>query len=104
MDLSPHQISILDRFHTLGFEIVAFPMYANYIGVRQDNNAALLAPTPSGGFTLFAEPTILLNNNLAARIRRNSRDLFVWKKTELEATPALLSQLASFRSALLREI
>ena len=56
---------------------------------------------PSGGFTLFGEPTLLINGNLSARTTRNSRDLFVWKSQHLEATPALLASLASFRSALL---
>jgi hypothetical protein len=101
MDLTPQQISTLERLHSLGFEIVAFPMYANHIGVRQNSYAALLAPQPSGGFSLFAEPTILINGNFSVRVTRDARDLFVWKKQEIEATPALLAQLASFRSALL---
>jgi hypothetical protein len=100
VDLTPQQISILERLHSLGFEIVAFPMYANYIGVRQSNLAALLAPTPSAGFTLFAEPTILINGNFSVRVTRSGRDLFVWKSQHVEATPSLLSALANFRSQL----
>jgi hypothetical protein len=101
VDLTPQQTSILQRLHSLGFEIVAFPMYANYIGLRQNNLAALLNPIASGGFSLFAEPTILINGNLSARITRNGRDLFVWKSQHLEATPAVLAALANFRSQLL---
>ena len=104
MDFTPQQISILERLHSLGFEIVAFPMYANYIGVRQNSCAALLAPKPSGGFSLFGEPSILINGNFSVRVTRNARDLFVWKTQHLEATPDFLAQLASFRSTLLREI
>ena len=77
VDFTPPQISILERLHSLGFEIVAFPMYANYIGVRQNSCAALLAPKPSGGFSLFGEPSILINGNFSVRVTRNARDLFV---------------------------
>lgn len=101
MDLTPQQISILERLHQLGFEIVSFPMYANYIGVRQNSCAALLAPFPSGSFTLFSDPIILIKGNFSARTTRNGRDLFVWKSHHLEATPSLLAALASFRAALL---
>jgi hypothetical protein len=104
MDLTPQQISILERLHSLGYEIVAFPMYANYIGVRQNNFAALLAPQPSGSFQLYSEATLLINGNLSARTTRNGRDLFVWKSQSIEATPALLAQLTSFRSALLSAV
>lgn len=117
MDLTPHQISLLERLHALGFEIVAFPMYANYIGVKRGSQvdgksspgeptamAALLAPIPSAGFSLYSEPTVVINGNLSARITRNGRDLFVWKSQHLEATPALLAALASFRSTLLSAI
>jgi hypothetical protein len=101
VDLTPQHISILERLHSLGFEIVAFPMYANYVGVRQNNLVALLAPEPSDSFRLYSEPTLLINGNLSARITRHGRDLFVWKSQHVEATPALLSALANFRSQLL---
>jgi hypothetical protein len=104
MDLTPQHLSILERLHSLGFEIVAFPMYANYIGIRKSDAAALLVAVPSGGFSLLTEPTILIDGNFSVRVIRNGRDLFVWKKQQLEASPVLLAELASFRSALLREI
>jgi hypothetical protein len=100
MDLSPHQLSILERLHSLGFEIVAFPIYANYVGVRQTSCAALLAPVPSGGFTIFGAPSYLINGNFSVHVTRNGRDLFVWKNQHLEATHARLAELDAFRSAL----
>jgi len=113
MDLTPQQMFILERLHSLGFEIVAFHMYANYIGVKWGPQvdgksslgdkavfAALLAPADSSDFTLFAEPTILINGNFSVRVTRSGRDLFVWKNQEVEATHTLLSALANFRSEL----
>jgi hypothetical protein len=48
MDFTPQQISILERLQARDFQIVAFPMYANYVGVRRRNCAALLAPVSAG--------------------------------------------------------
>ena len=100
MDFTPQQISILERLHSLGFEIVAFPMYANYLGIRQGRNAALLAKVAEGGLRLYGEPTILINGNFSACTTRNGHDMFVWKSQHVEATPELLASLDGFRSSL----
>ena len=100
MDLTPQQLKILERLHSRGFEIVAFPMYAQYVGVRKSEHAALLAPLKSGGFTIYTKPTLLIGGNFTVRITRDGRDHFVWKKASLEATPARLAALDSFARAL----
>ena len=43
MDLTPQQLAILARLQQRGFEVVAFPMYESYVGVRKGNCGALLA-------------------------------------------------------------
>jgi len=100
MDLTPQQLKTLERLHSRGFEIVAFPMYAQYIGVRKSDCAALLAPLKSGGFKIYAQPTLLIAGNFTVRLTRDGRDYFVWKKEKLEATPARLAALDSFARAL----
>jgi len=100
MELTPQQLKILERLHSRGFEIVAFPMYAQYIGVRKYDCAALLAPVASGGFRIYTQPTLLIAGNFTVRITRDGRDYFVWKKESLEATPARLAELDSFARAL----
>jgi hypothetical protein len=100
MDLSPQQLAILPRLHVRGFEIVAFPMYANYIGIRKENCAALLAPNSSGGFSIFSTPVYLIGGNFSVRVLRDGREFFVWKKESLEATPARLSELDAFAAEL----
>jgi hypothetical protein len=100
MDLSPQQLAILQRAHTAGFEIVAFPMYANYIGTRKGNCAALLAPASSGGFGIFGTPAYLIGGNFSVRVRRGEREFFVWKKESLEVTPARLAELDAFAAEL----
>jgi hypothetical protein len=100
MDLSPQQLAILQRAHIAGFEIVAFPMYANYIGTRKGNCAALLAPTATGGFEIFGTPAYLIGGNFSVRVQRNGREFFVWKKESLEVTPERRAELDAFAAEL----
>jgi len=100
MDLTPLQLVILERLHARGYEIVAFPMYASHVGIRRGNCAALLAVIASGGFALFGSASYLIGGNFAVRVKRDGRDLFVWKKEKLEATAARLAELEVFANAL----
>jgi len=100
MDLSPQQLAVLQRLHIAGFEIVAFPMYANYVGTRKGNCAALLAPAAAGGFNIFGTPAYLIGGNLSVLVRRDGREFFVWKKESLERTPARLAELDAFAAEL----
>jgi hypothetical protein len=100
MDLSPQQLAILPRLHVRGFEIVAFPMYANYIGIRKENCAALLSPIASGGFNIYGTPAYLIGGNFSVRVLRDGREFFVWKKESLEVTPARLAELDAFAAEL----
>ena len=101
-ELSPQQIAILERLIAAGFSIVAFPLYANAVGVRKQTCAALLDPVPAGGFQLFGEPCMLLDGNLTVRVKDKGQSWFVWKKQRLEATPERLAQLNHFVTELNR--
>ncbi len=100
MELSPQQMAILQRLHLAGFEIVAFPMYANYVGTRKRNCAALLSPAVGGGFSILATPAYLIGGNFSVRIRCDGREFFVWKKESLEVTAARLAELDAFAAEL----
>jgi hypothetical protein len=100
MDLSPQQMAILQRLHLAGFEIVAFPMYANYVGTRKANCAALLAPAAAGSFGIFGAPAYLIGGNFSVRVRRDGREFFAWKKESLEVTAARLAELDAFAAEL----
>ena len=100
MDLTAHQISILERLQQHGFETVAFPMYAEYVGVRRGNCAALLAPAGANGFAIFGEPAYLVGGSLSVRILRSDGHYFVRKGDQVEATPERISELESFAAEL----
>ena len=96
MEFSPQQIDILQRLIAQEFQIVAFPLYANAVGVRKAEYAALLDPIGSGGFRLFGEPCVLLDGNLTVRVTEKGKSWFVWKKQRAEATPERLMGLNGF--------
>ena len=95
-ELSPQQIAVLERLLAAGFTGVAFPLYANAVGVRKGSCAALLDPVPNGGFRLFGEPSFLIEGNLTVRVFDRQKTWFVWKKQRLEATSERLSELEEF--------
>jgi hypothetical protein len=95
-EFSPRQMAILERLVSKEFNLVAFPLYANAVGVRKGSCAALLDPIPGGGFRLYGEPCILLEGNLTVRITEKGKAWFVWKKQRLEATAERVSELEAF--------
>lgn len=100
MELSQEQSCILERLRQRGFALVAFPLYASYVGVRRGDCAALLAPVAGDGLRLFGEVFYLLEGNPAVRVRRGARDVFVWKKNAVPVTPERNTALAAFAAAL----
>ena len=99
-EFSPQQVGILERLVAKEFHLVAFPLYANAVGVRKGSCAALLDPIANGGFRVLSEPCVLLEGNLTVRITEKGKTWFVWKKQRLEATAERLSELANFVSEL----
>jgi hypothetical protein len=95
-EFSPQQIGILERLIAQEFVLVAFPLYANAVGVRKGSCAALLDPIANGGFRVFGEPCFLLEGNLTVRITEKGKSWFVWKKQRLEATAERISELENF--------
>jgi hypothetical protein len=95
-EFSPQQFVILERLTLKEFALVAFPLYANAVGVRKGTCAALLDPIANGGFRVFGEPCVLLEGNLTVRITEKEKTWFVWKKQRVEATAERLSELEKF--------
>src|SRR5580693_6797536 len=95
-EFSSQQIGILEQLVVKEFILVAFPLYANAVGVRRGSCAALLDPIANGGFRMFGEPCVLLEGNLTVRITEKGSSWFVWKKQRLEATAERVSELESF--------
>src|SRR5271169_3210965 len=95
-EFSPQQIGILERLVANDFILVAFPLYANAVGVRKGGCAALLDPVANGGFRVFGKPCMLLEGNLTVPITEKGKTWFVWKKLRVEATAERLAELQNF--------
>ncbi len=104
MELTAQQLGILNRLQQGGFEIVAFPMYESYVGVRRGNCGALLAPAGSDAFTLYGEPSYLVAGGLSARTIQSDGHWFVRKKDKLEVTPERTAELDSFAAELVNAL
>src|ERR1700737_1847501 len=99
-EFTARQVAILERLVADGFSIVAFPLYANAVGVRKEGYAALLDPVTGGGFRLFGEPCVLLEGNLTVRVADKGKAWFVWKKLRVGATAERVEELGGFVSEL----
>ncbi len=99
-ELTPQQMQIIERLFAAGFRPIAIPPYESALCIRKGDCAAVLAAVPSGGIRLLAPPSYLVEGNLSVKLRRDSGEVFVWKKKEVEATPEKLRELEAFRREL----
>jgi hypothetical protein len=99
-ELTPAHIAILENLVVQGFTPVAFPMYANAIGVRRGSFAALLVPAGEATLKVLGEPHYAMGANLAVRTRRQGQEIYVWKEKSVEVTPELTEELARFSAEL----
>lgn len=98
--LSPRQTQVIERLFQAGFRPIAIPPYENALCIRKGECAAVLAPVPNAGFKLLAPPSYLVDGNFSVKLRRSAGEAFVWKKSEIEATPERLGELEKFRREL----
>lgn len=100
VEFTPQQMQILERLFAAGFRPIAIPPYESALCVRRGECAAVLSPIPNGGLKLLAPPSYLVDGNFSVRLRRGTGEVFVWKKSELPATPERLQELELFRQEL----
>jgi len=100
MDITPQQAAVLQRLIGRGFQIVAFPMYESYVGVRRGNCAALLAPQSSVGLSIYGQPAYLVGGNFGVKMSHPDGHYFVSKKEKLAATPERIKELEEFAAEL----
>ena len=99
-EFTPRQMKTLEELVAAGFRPVAIPPYESALCMRRGECVAVLSPDPTGGFKLLTSPSYIIDGNLSVKLKRGTREVFVWKKTELEVTPERSNELATFRNDL----
>jgi hypothetical protein len=99
-ELTPQQMKTLERLFAAGFRPIAIPPYESALCIHRGECAAALTPVPNGGLRLLAPATYIIDGNLGVKLKKGKRDVFVWKKKEIEATPERLKELEAFRQEL----
>jgi hypothetical protein len=99
-ELTPQQMKIFERLFGAGFRPIAIPPYENALCVRRGECAAVLTPVPNGGLRMLAPAAYIIDGNLGVKLKKGDREVFVWKKREVEATPERLQELEAFRREL----
>ncbi|HMI51401.1 MAG TPA: hypothetical protein VK525_07815 [Candidatus Saccharimonadales bacterium] len=100
IEFSPQQIKIIERLFAVGFRHVVIPPYENALCMRKGECVAVMTPVMNGGLKLLAPSAYVVDGNFSVHLKRASGDVFVWKKTELSATPERVRELESFRKEL----
>jgi hypothetical protein len=101
LQLSPQQIATFQRLVAAGFRPIAIPPYESALCIRKGECAVVLAPVPNGGLRVLAPVSYLVDGNFGVRLKRGTDEVFVWKKSEIAATPERLEELAGFRRELM---
>jgi hypothetical protein len=101
VELTQLQMATMERLFAAGFRPIAIAPYENALCVHRGECAALLAPVENGGLRLMSPATAMVDGNLSVRLKRAKGDVFVWKKTEVAATPERLKELEAFRAELM---
>jgi hypothetical protein len=100
VELSSQQMQIVEKLFAAGFHPIAIPPYESALCMRRGDCAVVLSPVPNGGLKVLAPPSYLVDGNFSVRLKRGTGEVFVWKKTEMRATPERLQELESFRQEL----
>jgi hypothetical protein len=101
LQLSPQQIATLQRLAAAGFHPIAIPPYESALCMRKGECAVVLTPVPNGGLKVLAPASYLVDGNFGVRLKRANGEVFVWKKSEIPATPQRLEELEAFRRELM---
>jgi hypothetical protein len=100
MELSERQMQVMKRLFEAGFRPIAIPPYESALCLHRGECAVVLAPRDGGGFKVLAPASFLVAGKFGVRVKRGERDVFVFKRQELEATPERLKELAEFQTTL----
>jgi hypothetical protein len=99
LDLSPAQISTLERLAKADFHFVTIERVERYLAVERNGFVALLEPS-RGRFEVFGQAGYRIGEGIGMLVKRSGKECFVWKGTSVEATPELRKDYVRFKEDL----
>jgi len=93
-------MQVMKRLFEAGFRPIAIPPYESALCLRRGDCAAVLALVDGGGLRILAPASFLVDGKFGVRVKRGTKDVFVFKQKELEVTPERLKELAEFQEIL----
>ena len=81
LELSPRQISTLERLVAAGLRPIAIPPYESALCMRKGECAVVLAPVPNAGLKVLAPASYLVDGNFGVREIAAARNInYVYAK------------------------
>ena len=102
VELTPAQISMLERILNAGFRFVTIERAERYLGVERDGFVALLEPA-DGRLKLFGQAGYLMGAGIGMLVERREGKCFVWHDQCVPTTPEMLAGYEKLKREL-REI
>lgn len=93
-------MQVMRRLFEAGFRPIAIPPYESALCLRRGECAVVLGRIDGGGLKILAPASFLVDGKFGVRVKRETKDVFVFKQSELEATPERLAELAEFQKTL----
>ena len=90
----------LEKLVEASFTLRSFPAYERHLGVEKYGCAALLEPTPEGGWKRFGSAGHLLNGQIALLVERGGHKYFVHKADQVPADGERLANFQRFLTEL----
>lgn len=99
LELSPTQISILQKLLGAGFEFVQLEHVVRYLPVQKDGFLVLIDPS-GGKLEMFGQAGYRIGEGVGVLVEKDEGKAFVWKGQSVPATPALLEAFEAFKNEL----
>ena len=99
VELTPAQISMLERILNAGFGFVTVERAERYLGVEREGFVALLEPA-DGRIKLFGQVGYLMSTGIGMLVEGRGGKCFVRHDQSLRATPEMLAGYEKFKKEL----